>query len=498
MDASSPPSDELARSLFAYALQAGADECELVRADRRTTTVRITDSVISETKQVTHSGYGIRLVKKRRITSAFTTDSERLFAMVDAMTSASNDAYSPCEPWRGLAEPSDHTGEIPGTYDRRLDGITCAEADEIATRMICAASPAPPHSGQAVTVTGSLNIVSETFTISNTNQLHDSERSTYVSGMINVDAADRAGGSAGSSYEPPVSGMGHSSARTLAGFDPERAGRDARSMCLRSLNPVSIGYDDSDGSSDSRYTIVFEPYSVGELLSFALSASFELKCIVEGRSFLSSRSRGDTVSSELLSILDDPHAPDAMGSHRIDAEGVRTLARRPLISSGRFDGAYSDLFGYYMASASDDITVPRQPGNASRAAVPAGRGADPIPFSAPHNMSVVSSRDRDKVPVDELVSGVKRGLLVGRLWYTYAVNPIRGDFSCTARSGIALIRNGRVTRPVKPVRIMHSLPRLLMDVSGVGDDTRNVIQWASLSSVTPSIRVENVPVMRIS
>ena len=97
-----------------------------------------------------------------------------------------------------------------------------------------------------------------------------------------------------------------------------------------------------------------------------------------------------------------------------------------------------------------------------------------------------------------MVRDVKRGLLVGRLWYTYAVNPISGDFSCTARSGIALIRNGRITSPAKPVRIMHNLPRLLMDVSGVGDDTRNVVQWASLSSVAPSIRVEGVPVMRIS
>ena len=44
---------------------------------------------------------------------------------------------------------------------------------------------------------------------------------------------------------------------------------------------------------------------------------------------------------------------------------------------------------------------------------------------------------------DEMIQDTKHGLLVGRLWYTYAVNPIKGDFSCTARSGIKNYRKWR-------------------------------------------------------
>ena len=43
-----------------------------------------------------------------------------------------------------------------------------------------------------------------------------------------------------------------------------------------------------------------------------------------------------------------------------------------------------------------------------------------------------------------MIKDTKHGLLIGRLWYTYAVNPIKGDFSCTARSGIRIIENGEV------------------------------------------------------
>lgn len=303
-------------------------------------------------------------------------------------------------------------------------------------------------------------------------------------------------------------------------------------MCICSENPVSV-----DGGT---YTVIFEPYSVGELLAFVVAPNFELKRVLEGRSCFSGGA-GSPVASEMLTIRDDPHAPDAIGSHRIDAEGVPT-AGRPLVTRGVFEGTYSDLFDYYRAvydndgndtgsdanhgsangsaapdghdaasgssagvSGSDPVArgpvgrdrllATARPGNAARMAVPVGRGADPIPVSAPHNMSV--SSDVELIPPDEMIRDVKRGLLVGRLWYTYAVNPISGDFSCTARSGIFLIRDGRIVSPARPVRIMHSLPALLCDISGIGNDARNVVQWASLSSVAPSLRVENVPVIRI-
>ncbi len=521
------------------AVRLGADECEVVRAARRVTTIRITDSAVSEAKQVSDDQYGIRLVARGRIASASVpAGSGRASEIVGRMVHASGSIQRPCRFWRGLAEPASRgrPGELRGTYDARLDRMTCGEAEDLAERMIVAAS-----NKKVGAITGSLHVVCETFEVSNTRGLHDVETSTYVAGLVNAESALRAGGASASGAAaqqqsqpyPTVSGIGYGSARTLDGFDPERAGADARDMCIRSVNPVSV--------DDGTYTVIFEPYSVGELLAFVVAPNFELKRVLDGRSCFSGNA-GRPVASEMLTIQDDPHAPDAIGSHRIDAEGIPT-AGRPLVKRGVFEETYSDLFDYYRAvydndgsdngsdtnhggandsatpdchdaangssagaSGSDSaargpvgedrVMAAARPGNATRMAVPLGRGADPIPVSAPHNMSV--SSDVERIPPDEMIRDVKRGLLVGRLWYTYAVNPISGDFSCTARSGIALIRNGRITRPAKPVRIMHNLPRLLMDVSGVGDDTRNVVQWASLSSVTPSIRVEDVPVMRIS
>ena len=69
-----------------------------------------------------------------------------------------------------------------------------------------------------------------------------------------------------------------------------------------------------------------------------------------------------------------------------------------------------------------------------------GRSAEPIPISAPHNLivtpGIVITRRHDQRH--------QTRFLIGRLWYTYAVNPIKGDFSCTARSGIQIIKNGEI------------------------------------------------------
>ena len=549
---SDPPADT--ERLLGTAIRLGADECEVVRAARRVTTIRITDSAISEAKQVSDDQYGIRLVARGRIASASVpAGSGRISETVGRMVHASDSIQLPCRFWRGLAEPASRgrPGELRGTYDARLDRMTCREAEDLAERMIVAAS-----NKKVGAITGSLHVVCETFEVSNTRGLHDVEMSTYVAGLVNAESAPRVRGASASGVaaqqqqqqrqqqqQPPpppppppyptVSGIGYGSARTLDGFDPERAGADACEMCVRSENPASV-----DGGT---YTVIFEPYSVGELLAFVVAPNFDLKRVLDGRSCFSGGT-GRPVASELLTIQDDPHAPDAIGSHRIDAEGVPT-AGRPLVKRGVFEGTYSDLFDYYRAVYDSDdndngsdanyggangsavsdnpdarngspadasgsdyaargipgesrILAAAGPGNAARMAVPMGRGADPIPVSAPHNMSV--SSDVEQISPDEMIRDVKKGLLVGRLWYTYAVNPISGDFSCTARSGVFLIRDGQVVSPARPVRIMHSLPALLRDISGIGNDARSVVQWASLSSVAPSLRVENVPVIRIS
>jgi len=215
------------------------------------------------------------------------------------------------------------------------------------------------------------------------------------------------------------------------------------------------------------------------LLSFVIAANFNFKTFREKKSCFSNSFEKE-IAVEQLNLVDDPHIPEGIGTKSIDDEGIKTN-EKCLIENGIFKNTYSNLFDSYKEE--EEST-----GNASRPGSPMGRSVEPIPRSAPHNLKVISGEQSQ----EEIIKDTKQGLVIGRLWYTYAVNPIRGDFSCTARSGIRIIKNGEIIGPGRSVRIIHNLPAMMKNISSIGNNQRNVIQWASLPSITPSIKVENV------
>ncbi len=446
---------------LAHSRNAGIDECELVRATRRVTTVRITDSAIAEVKQGLDDRYGIRLIHQKRIASIQTAGSDELpGAIDDALDSSKN--LRPREFWGGLPHAA-YPVPLEGTFDKRLRDVSAATAADIAQDMINSAAD-----DRVDTITGSLNIVSERFEIENSNGLHHADDATYIAGIINADSERGA---------MPVSGIGHSSARTLSGFSAGRVGQDAKDMCVGSINPQKV--------EPARYSIIFEPYSVGELLSFVVAPNFNLKTFAEKRSCFAGR-MGERIAVEELSMADDPHMPEGIGTRSIDDEGVGTQ-RRLLIDRGVMRGTFSNMFDSYREGEGAESS-----GNATRHGIPMGRSCDPVPDSAAHNLTIEPGR----MSQDEMIRDTRRGLLVGRLWYTYPVNPIRGDFSCTARSGIRIIKDGTVV-PGVPVRIIHNLHAMLGGISGIGSDQRSVIQWASRPAAAPSVRIDGVPVEAI-
>ena len=432
------------------------DECEVVAIHKKIITVRITDSEIAEIKQNREQSLAVRIIHEKRILSVRMNDFST-GNILDKILQTKN-YVKPKMFWKSLPHPSTFT-KLEKTHDKKLDEITGRQAIELADRMIQAAVK------QKITrISGSLNIVSEEFNINNTNGVDCSEKSTYISGVINADSDH---GTA------PVSGVGAASSRTFAAFSPEDIGNDASEMCINSINP--------ENCEPETYSIIFEPYAFGDMLAFVFSSNFNLKTYSEKRSCFAGK-LGQKVAASRFSLIDDPHIPEGIGSKPFDDEGTPTSVRY-LIDSGLFANTYSDSFHAFKENQ-------QSTGNASRMGSPMGRDAQPIPIPLPHNLRV---KEGD-LTMEKMIKETKKGLLVGRLWYTYAVNPERGDFSCTARSGIRIIENGNITKAGKPVRIVHNLLTLLQNISEIGNDSKNVLQWSALPCVTPSIKVDGIRV----
>ncbi|MGI0018472.1 MAG: TldD/PmbA family protein [Nitrosotalea sp.] len=428
------------------------DECEVVSIQKKIITVRITDSEIIEVKQNQEESVAVRIIDKKKIISGSTPSNEKNFLEKVLETVP----YTvPKNFWKTLPFPSRYT-TISKTHDFRLENMSGTSAIDIANEMINSAL----HK-DIIRISGSLNIVSEKFHIMNTNGVDCLDNSTFISGTINTDSQ---------TGDTPVSGIGSICARTLDGFSSQRVGNDSKEMCTSSIGPKKIEPDE--------YEIIFEPYAFGELLAFVFSSNFSLKTYSEKRSCFTGK-LGDKISSENFTLKDDPHSPDGIGSKPFDDEGNPTLPQ-DLIRSGILSGLFSDSFEAFKNKTSSSA-------NAARPGSPMGRQANPIPITLPHNLRV-SNGDFTK---DDIIKDTKRGLLIGRLWYTYPVNPERGDFSCTARSGIKIIENGK-TSPGKSVRIVHNLKTLLENIPAVGNDSKNILQWSSLPSITPTVKVNNI------
>ncbi|MCA9812092.1 MAG: TldD/PmbA family protein [Nitrosarchaeum sp.] len=436
------------------------DECEIIFVKKKITTIRITDSEISEIKQVFNQGFCGRLIQGRKI-SSFQTNNEKQLENIMEKSLNTHACLKPKCFWKKLPS-EDKYPTIKKTRDRKLEDVSGNLSTDIAHEMINSALDEKIN-----TVSGSLNIISEHFEISNSSGLEVSDDGTYIAGLINVESE---------LGETPVSGIGQYGCRMLNGFSPEKIGQDAKKMCIDSINPRKC--------DDEKYSIIFEPYSVGELLAFVMAPNFHSKVVTERKSCFSNYLQ-NKIASEEFNLIDDPHVPDGIGSKAFDDEGVKTRITH-IVEKGMFKSTFSNLFDSFK----DDT---ESTGNASRATSMMGRGLEAIPFSAPHNMLIKSG----DVSEEEMIKETKRGLIIGRLWYTYSINPIVGDFSCTARSGIKMIKNGEITHPVKPVRIIHNLPILLQSISQIGNNPRKVMQWASLPSITPSIRAENIKISPI-
>ncbi len=127
-----------------------------------------------------------------------------------------------------------------------------------------------------------------------------------------------------------------------------------------------------------------------------------------------------------------------------------------------------------------------------------GRSFETVPRTSCTNFFVVGARP---VPLARLLRGIRRGIYIGRTWYTYPVSGLAaGNYSSTIVGDSYLIEGGRLTRPLRPntLRIVDNFVRVLSDVQGASTRPRPVLVWAGQGVVVaphllvPGLRVERI------
>ena len=198
------------------------------------------------------------------------------------------------------------------------------------------------------------------------------------------------------------------------------------------------------------YPVVFEAQATGWLCDLLAGCAFNGLAHAEGRGALDGR-LGEAVAAPAINLSDSPLSPRTL-PRSFDAEGTRK-APLPLIVDGVAQGVAYDLRSAALAGAS----------TTGHALAP---GGDP---AGPHPTNLVLEGG-EAAGETALCAPVERGVYVTRLWYANVVRPKETLITAVTRDGTFLIEDGRVTRPLRELRLTDSVLGILERTQALARD----------------------------
>jgi len=254
--------------------------------------------------------------------------------------------------------------------------------------------------------------------------------------------------------------------------DVESVGREASRIakemiyadyCPSGLTPVII--DNEFGG------VLFH-----EACGHALEAAF----VSKGTSAFAGK-LGEKIASPLVTAIDDGTIKNGWGTTNIDDEGTPTQ-KNILIENGILKSYLVDRLNGKRMGVNSTGSSRRQ-------------SYKYAPTSRMNNTYI----DKGKSTLEEIISNTGEGLYAKKLGGG-SVNPATGDFNFAVMEGY-LVRNGKITKPVRGATIIGNGAKVLLDIDMVGNNLSLGQGMCGSSSGTipanvgqPAIRVKSLTV----
>lgn len=226
------------------------------------------------------------------------------------------------------------------------------------------------------------------------------------------------------------------------------------------INPVKVDV--------GVYTVILEPLALSDLLTYTSYYCFSAKSIQDGKSFLTGKI-GKKIFSDNVSIIDDVTNKNTF-SFPFDFQGYERK-KVEIIDHGYVKGVVYDL-----ESAILDKTITT------------GHSINDVDVGGYACNIVMENGDLSK---EELIKSVKDGILISRFHYLDIMDSRKGVFSALLRDGAFLIKNGKVIRGIKDVRITDTLENLFNNITSISKERQKVQNFIGVNYV-PSVKVKNI------
>ncbi len=221
-----------------------------------------------------------------------------------------------------------------------------------------------------------------------------------------------------------------------------------------------------------RYDVVLSPLVFANLLNYVAFAASALYALL-GLSMFVKYGPGTQVSSEILTLYDDPHDDKLPGSTGFDDEGLRTF-KKPLIERGVFK---TFLHNTKTARKMNCVST-------------ANAG-----WIAPHPWNLVV--ESGTVSEDSILRELGKGLYITNNWYTRYQNWIEGQFSTVARDAVFFVENGEPRAVTKRIRIADYMPNILRNIVALTKERFDIAWWeVDIPTRAPYALIRNVMITK--
>lgn len=413
-----------AESAEAFALRDQGGSAELEKGD------------VSAAEWSERLGFGVRVLKSRRVGFAYASVEERLPEAVEAALRVSR-LGKPLPKFRFPAPR--RPPRVAGLYDPRLASLGGEDLLEYAGRLLDAVVGVRKD---LLVAGGSVHLGLSESAVVNSEGLERTSRGTGLGGSLYV-VQRRDGVSTGFA----------SAESTRADVRWEKVGTEAGELAVRSAKPTPL-------EQGRTLPCVLRPEPAADLLGTVTIPSLYGKPARRGESYYSGKI-GKKVMHAKVSLVDDATVPRGLGSAPFDDEGVPASPRK-IVASGVLK---SYLFDHYDAAEHGD----RPTGNAVRVHPFDGRSYKSPPTTSALQVQVVAP----KTTTEKLIASVDEGLLLHDMMGVHTANSVSGDFSVTS-SILFRIRKGAVEGPVAPLSVAGNVHKTLAKGLRLGDDPKPI------------------------
>ncbi|MBP8315057.1 TldD/PmbA family protein, partial [Clostridium neonatale] len=417
--------------LFEEANKAGFEEYEIYYADGESLSINIYEGEVEKYKLNTAFGLSFRgkINGKMGYSYSEILDEEAIKTLIENAKSAALTIEN--DDVKFIYEGDKEYKEID-CFKKELEGINPDKYIELALQM---EKECKKQCDKVINFSScAIGYGKSTYGIINSKGLNlKNERNSLSAYVIPIIEAD------GEKYD----GMGYVLAQKLDDIKPDELAKQAIEEATSRIGGKSI--------PSGNYKIIINNEAMVSLLG-TFSSIFNSEQAQKGLSLLQGK-EGEIIASDIVTLIDDPHLKDGLGTCSFDDEGVATYTKE-IVTNGKLNTLLYNLKTANKAGV-------KSTGNGFKSSYASTVGVSETNFYI---------KPGEKT-FDELCEIVKDGVIITEFAGLHSgASSVTGDFSLAAKG--FMIENGKKTFPVEQITIAGNFFTLLKDIEEVGCDLK--------------------------